>query len=144
MALGAITTTIDGEAYAVELLASAIAANGIPTTTAGIDLNALRRDINIKNSDSVRVGVVTTAGSATMTVTLRVWGRAGALWFRLKDLNASSAAPHTAVAIPETSADAIQYSEVVEGVAGCDRLYLEIVAIAGTSTAVTGYAIVGR
>ena len=143
MALGAITDTIAGESCVVELLASATAANGIPATaTAGIDLSTVKRNVG-SLPDQIRVGVVTTAGSAVMTVTLRVWGRAGALWFRLKDLNASSAAPHTAVAIPETSADAIQYSEVVEGVSGCDRLYLEIVAIAGTNTAVTGYAIIG-
>ena len=142
MALGAITDTITDESVIVELLASATAVNGIPTGTAGIELSAVRRSVK-KVFDKIRVGVKSTAGSGTMTVTLRVWGRAGAIWFRLKDLNASSTAPHTAVAIPETSADAIQYSEEVSGVSGCDRLYLEIVAIAGTATAVTGYAFVG-
>jgi hypothetical protein len=141
MALGAVTDTVPGETYVVELLASAIAANGIPTTTSGIDIALLRRSVKVP--DRVRVGVKHTAGTGTMTVTLRVWGRAGEIWFRLKDLNASSAAPHTAVAIPETSADAIQYSEVVEGVSGCDRMYLEILVIAGTNTAVAGYLIVG-
>jgi hypothetical protein len=142
MALGDITETVAGETYVVELLASAIAANGIPTTTAGIDIGLLRRRGRVV-PDRVRVGVKHTAGTGTMTVTLRVWGRAGSIWFRLKDLNVSSAAPHTAVAIPETSADAIQYSEVVEGISGCDRLYLEILVIAGTNTAVAGYLIVG-
>lgn len=142
MALGAITDTVAGSSCVVELLASATAVNGIPTSTAGIELGSVKRNIG-KVPDRIRVGVASTAGSAVMTVTLRVWGRAGSVWFRLKDLNASDAAPHTAVAIPETIADAIQYSEVVEGVSGCDRLYLEIVAIAGTATAVTGYAIVG-
>lgn len=141
MALGDITNTIADESFIVELLASVTAANGIPTGTAGIDLSALRRIKKIP--DKIRVGCVSTAGSGTMTVTLRVWGRAGALWWRLKDLNASSAAPHTAVAIPETSADSIKYSEEVSGLTGCDRLFLEVVAIAGTATAVTGYAIVG-
>lgn len=142
MALGDITTTIEGEAYVVELLASATAVNGIPTGTNGIDLSALRRQIS-KLPDRAIVAVRSTAGSGVMTATLRVWGKAGGFWFRLKDLNASSAAPHTAVAVPETSNDAIQYSEDVF-IAGCDRLYLEIVAIAGTATAITGYAIVGR
>jgi hypothetical protein len=138
MALEAKTDTIAGSSYVIELLASATAANGIPSgASAGISCNT----IGFKNS--IRVGVKSTAGSGTMTVTLRVWGRAGAIWFRLKDLNASSTAPSTAVAIAETSADAIQYSECVDGISGCDRIYLEIVAIAGTSTAVTGYAIVG-
>lgn len=143
MAIGAITSTVSGESFVVELLASATAANGVPSgASAGLATNEIR--IGGKVPDKIRVGVNSTAGSGTMTVTLRVWGRAGTVWFRLKDLNASSAAPHTAVAIPETGTDSIQYSEIVEGVSVCDRLYLEIVAIAGTSTAVTGYAIVGK
>ena len=137
MALEAKVDTITGTSYTIELLASAIAVNGIPSAAAGISTNT------IQGRDKIRVAVASTAGSGVMTVTLRLWGKAGGIWFRLKDLNASSAAPHTAVAIPETSADAIQYSEEVAGVSGCDRLYLEIVAIAGTATAVTGYAIVG-
>ena len=142
MALGDKTTTIEGRAYAIELLASATAANGIPSaSTAGISTNSLA-DLG-RVPDKIRVGVKSTAGSGTMTVTLRVWGYAGAIWFRLKDLNASSAAPHTAVAIAETSADALQYSEEVTGISGCARIFLEVVAIAGTSTAVTGYALVG-
>jgi hypothetical protein len=143
MALEAKVDTVLNESFTIELLASATAANGIPSGTAGIPTSLLKNRRAGKVPDSIRVGVKSTAGSGVMTVTLRVWGRAGALWFRLKDLNAADSAPHTAVAIPETSADAIQYSEVVTGVAGCDRLYLEIVAIAGTATAVTGYAIVG-
>jgi|ERR1043165_4224623 hypothetical protein len=142
MALGTKTDTIAGESFVVEMLASANATNGAPSgATAGIATNDLR--IKGKIPSRIRVGVNSTAGSGTMTVTLRVWQRSGGIWFRTKDLNASSAAPHTAVAIPETSADAIAYSEDVDVVAGAERLYLEIVAIAGTSTAVTGYAIVG-
>lgn len=142
MALGDITATIANESYVVELLASATATNGRPTGTAGIATSLLTR-LGFTPSN-VRCGVVTTAGSATMTVTLAVWMRAGGLWFVAKYLNASSAAPGVAVAIPESSADQIQYSEVVPVTAGADRMYMEVVAIAGTSTAVTGYAIVGR
>lgn len=142
MALADVTNTVAGSSFVVELLASATAANGIPSTGAhGIDANLLR--VGSKIPDKIRVGVKSTAGSGTMTVTLRVWLRAGGVWYRAKDLNASSAAPGTAVAIAETSADAIQYSEEVSGVSGADRIALEIVAIAGTSTAVTGFAIVG-
>ena len=142
MALGDKTTTIEGRAYAIELLASAIAANGIPSaSTAGISTNSLADFGRVP--DKIRVGVKSTAGSVTMTVTLRVWGYAAGVWFRLQDLNASSAAPSTAVAIAETSSDAIQYSEEVSGISGCARIFLEIVAIGGTNTAVTGYAIVG-
>jgi hypothetical protein len=141
MALGAVTDTIPGQSFAVELLASAVATNGIPTAAAGISTNDLKILNQVPNK--IRVGVRTTAGSGTMTVTLRVWLRAAGFWFRAHDFAASSAAPQTAIAIAETSADAIQYSEEVSGIAGADRIYLEIVAIAGSSTAVTGYAIVG-
>jgi hypothetical protein len=140
MAIEAIVQTGSNSAFTVELLASATAVNGIPTASAGIPMTLVNR-VGLK--DKIRVAVASTAGSGTMTVTLRVWLKAGGIWFRAKDLNASSAAPHTAVAIPETSADAIQYSEEVCGIACADRIYLEIVAIAGTLTAVTGYALVG-
>lgn len=142
MALGDVTTTIANQSHVVELLASATATNGTPTSTAGIEVNALK--IGAFMPDECRIGIRSTAGSGTMTVTLRAWIRAGGIWFRALDLNASSAAPHTAVAIPETGTDSILFSERLSGLRGADRIYLEVVAIAGTSTAVTGYAIVGR
>lgn len=145
MALGDKTTTVSGESFVVEILASATAANGIPSgATAGIATNDLKLDSGAKVPAAIRAGVKSTAGSGTMTVTLRLWGYAGGAWYRLHDFAASSAAPQTAVAIAETSADAIQYTEYVPGISGCARIYLEIVAIAGTATAVTGFAIVGR
>lgn len=143
MALGAIVNTIVGESYTVELLASATAANGAPSgASAGIDISSLGRLGRVP--DRIRVGVKSTAGSGTMTVALRTWLYAGEVWFVAKAHVASSAAPQTAVNIAETSADAIAYSEVVTGITGAARIYLEITAIAGTLTAVAGYAIVGR
>jgi hypothetical protein len=136
MAIGAITDIIPGESYAVELLASAIAANGAPTGNAGLEINALRKLGAIPSI--LRVGVKSTAGSGTMTVTLRVWLKFGSIgWMVAKSLNAGSA-------IAETGNDTLDYSEEVQTAYGADRIYLEIVAIAGTSTAVTGYALVGR
>jgi len=144
MALGAIVDTIADESYTVELLASTGAANGAPSgATAGIDISLLRR--LGKLPDKVRVGIKSTAGSGAMTVTLRTWLYAGDVWFVAKAHAASSAAPQTAVAIAETSTDAIAYSEVVSGISGASRMYLEIVSSPGGSgTTVTGYAIVGR
>lgn len=144
MALGDVTTIISGQSAAVELLASATAANGVPTDDDGIEINSLALFGDVPRE--IRAGVKSTAGSGTMTVTLRVWMRLGGTigWVVAKPLNVSSAAPHTAVAIPETSADAIAHTEPVAVLDGADRIYLEIVAIAGTSTAVTGYAVVAR
>lgn len=130
MALGAVTDTTNGESLVVELLASATAANGAPSSaSAGIKTSLLRR--NGRKPDQIRVGVMSTAGSGTMTVALRLWGYTGVGWVVAKALNASSAAPHTAVAIPETGTNAIAYSEVVDGIACYSRLYLEITTAPG-------------
>lgn len=142
-ALGDKTDIVAGDAFAIEVLASATATNGAPSGAAGIDANMLRiRGALPKN---IRVTALSTAGSGTMTVSLRLWHRLGALgWVTTQALNASSAAPHLAVAIPETGTDTIGFSERVETVEAADRYYLEIVAIAGTSTAVRGQIAVGR
>ena len=142
MALGDVTSTIDNGPYIVELLASATAANGIPSgASAGISCDLIRRQA--VQHDAIRVAIKSTAGSATMVVKCTVWLRAGAIWFVAKPLAASSAAPQTPVDIAENSADALNYSEIVTGLGGADRIYLEIVSIGGTSPAITGYALVG-
>lgn len=135
MALGDKTDTIKNESFVVELLASATATNGAPSgASAGIDANLLR--VGGQLPTSIRVGVKSTAGSGTMTVTLKLWLYAGGAWFVAQALNGGSA-------IAETGTDTINFSEAVSVVQGASRLYLEIAAIAGTATAVTGYAIVG-
>ena len=142
MALGDETDTVNGRSYVVELLASATAANGLPSGgSAGIATSQLSRFG--KTPDKIRVGVNSTAGSSPMTVALRVWLYAGGIWFRAKDLNATDATPSTASPIAETSDASVKYSEEVTGLACAARIYLEIVSINGTSHAVTGYAIVG-
>jgi hypothetical protein len=83
--------------------------------------------------DSAVVCVSSTAGSGTMTATITLWGYLGestiGKWFAIKALNGGSP-------IPETTTDLIRYSEVVTGVGAFDRIYAEVVAIAGSSTAV--------
>ena len=145
MALGDVTTISANEQFAIELMASVTAANNPPSGTVGLGLDEIKSRIG-RIPELLRVGVKSTAGSGTMTVTVRVWIRLGATlgWFVAKPFNASSAAPQTAVAIAETSTDAIAYSEIVELTSAADRIYMEVVAIAGTSTAVTGYVFVGR
>lgn len=130
MSLGTITDIIAGESVQVEILASATAANGVPTGTAGVDINSLR--IRGEIPLTIRCGVVSTAGSGVMQVTLKVWLKTAAGWVVAKSLNSGSA-------IDETSANSIAYSEDVPIIAA-SRIYMEIVAISGTNTAVTGYA----
>lgn len=136
MALGTVTD-LTGDAKAIELLASAIATNGAPTGTAGIDIQAVKALLGFLPK-KLRVALRSTAGSGTMTATLRLWGRLGTLgWVPLVNLNAGAA-------LAEVGADLLAFSEAVEAIEGVDRLYLEIVAIGGTSTAVTGYLVAGR
>lgn len=143
MALGTVTQIIEGTSYVVELMASVIAANGAPSGTNGISTELLGRLGRVPTW--LRCAVKSTAGSGTMTVTVRIWIRLGDIgWIVAKPFNASSSAPQTAVAIAETSTDAIAYSEVVEIPGAADRVYMEVVAIAGTNTAVTGYALVAH
>lgn len=143
MALGDVTQIIPGTAYAVEILASATATNGLPSGSSGVEMNLLK-GLGAA-PDAFRIGIKSTAGSGTMTVTLRVWFRFGSTigWMVGKAIEASSATPQTSVAIAETTADAIAYTAIVDVPSAADRIYLEVVAIAGTSTAVTGYALIG-
>src|ERR1044072_9950043 len=104
MALGAIVDTVAGRSYTIELLASATAANGIPSgASAGIEWNAA------KFGDSARIAVNSTAGSGTMTVAVRLWQYSGTVWFVNTALAANPASPYTAGTIPESSTDAISY-----------------------------------
>lgn len=144
MALADKTDTVLNDSFVVELLASATATNGVPSgASAGIDANLLRI-AGHSVPDTFRVGLKSTAGSGTMTVSAVLWQYSGGIWFPAQALAADPSTPYTPGTIPENSADSIAYSEWVFGLSGASRLYLQIVAIAGTSTAVTGYAIVGR
>ena len=129
-ALGDVATTLSGQSCTIQLLLSATATSAIPTTTAGILLPATLG----YQPDHVRVGVRSTAGSDTMTASVRPWIRAGGIWY----------CASAAVDLIETSADSIQTSFVVGDLAGADRLYLQITAIGGTATAIEAFAIIGR
>jgi hypothetical protein len=86
-----------------------------------------------------------TAGSGTMTCTLRAWGRSkadGTTWEPMGATNSDvtlRGVLHGGVAIGEDGADNLQHNENVSGLAAFDRVYLEIVAIGGTATAITAY-----
>lgn len=126
--------------YEQMLSASITAVNGIPSgATAGVALRGASKKIDKQfadGEDEFVVAVKSTAGSDVMTATVAVWGYHAdiGIWFRLKVLNAGSA-------IAETSSDAIQYAEVVDGLRHFDRVYVELTAIAGTATAVQFYLI---
>lgn len=85
-----------------------------------------------------------TAGSGTMTVTLRAWGRSkadGTTWMPMGAVNSDvtlRGVLHGGVAIGEDGADNLVHNENVSGLAAFDRVYLEIVAI-GVTTTIAAY-----
>ena len=86
------------------------------------------------------VAVYSTAGSATMTATIKLWGYLtdAAQWFPLGiGADALKGVMNGGAAIGETGTNVLQHAEIVEGLFSFDRIYAEVVAIGGTSTAVT-------
>ena len=81
-----------------------------------------------------------------MTATYRLWGYGGTNWFPLGNGSTGSTKGtiNSGNADTETSADLIRHMEPINYPAFCTRLYLELTAIGGTSTAVTGYIRVAR
>ncbi len=96
--------------------------------------------------DQATILTHSTAGSGTMTATIRMWGfyPASNRWYALGTattgiqgyLNAG-----VAMAEVSTAADKIAQAEVITGLRGCSRLYAEIVGTPGGSTAVVVRAV---
>ena len=82
--------------------------------------------------------VRSTAGSATMTATCRLWQYIGAVWFPVgTGTGSTSGVINVAVALTEAGSDVLRHTEPIYTPQHCSRLYLEITAIGGTSTAIT-------
>lgn len=143
MAIG--TVTRQGFNHTIELLASATATNSPPSgATAGLDVGDLY--LNGEKPDVVSLLIFSTAGSDAMTVTCRIWGynAAATTWFPLGvGTAAGKGVLNGGAAIAETEADKIAHAEPLDLPLHFTRLYLEITAIGGTSTAVTGLLSVG-
>lgn len=134
----------------LQLLTAATATNGQPSgATAGFSLKGRtpgKPQANTWNHrNSGAIVVKNTAGSGTMTVTLRLWGynAQSATWHPLGSdateslrgvLNAKSA-------IDEDGSDVITHAEPVTGLAAFVRVYLEVTAISGTATAVSAWLV---
>lgn len=133
MATGLLGTGSAGRRRLLRLLEGATATNSPPSgASAGIALSTVDGSLGAAyEADSATVEVVSTAGSGTMTVTVDLWGYCSveAVWFNLGRLNAGSA-------IAETGTDVIRYAEIMDHLFDWDRLYAEVAAIGGTSTAI--------
>lgn len=120
----------------ITLLTAATATNGVPSgATAGVKMPHL--------TDVATLFVHSTAGSDSMTVTLRLWGYNNytAKWYPLGiGTAANKGIINAGAAIAEdtsTGADTILHAEIVSGLFRIDRVYLEVTAIGGTATAIT-------
>lgn len=127
----------------IQLLDDATATNGAPS--AATDGVALPQ----RWGDAIAL-VRSTAGSGTMTCTLKLWvywdgsadGSTDAIgWYPL-GTNATAADKgklNEANAIGETGADAIAHVERIVGLNAFTRAYLEVTAIGGTGTAISAW-----
>jgi hypothetical protein len=125
----------------VQLLNAATAANGAPSgASAGLELNS------IKYANDGAIVLKSTAGSGDMIVTCRLWvySTVSATWHPAGSPGSSDATIGTInaeSAMGETGTDAISHAEGVTGLRHFDRIYLEITAIEGTSTAISAWLV---
>jgi hypothetical protein len=148
MALGDVTLHSGGEVADIELLASATATNSPPSgASAGIDTGDILRVFNTMPGTATLV-LYSTAGSGTMTVTGRLWGYSSVgagFWVPMGfGADATKGVINAASAIGETGTDTIRHAETVSLLGHFERLYFEITAIGGTSTAVTVKLVIRR
>lgn len=126
----------------IKLLSGATATTSAPS--AATDGYALRKQTPGTTYvwDGRNIGLVTvysTAGSGTMTVTIRLWmfkvnsGK----WFPLgRSTTESDRGLLNGGAIDEDGADNLVHAELIQGLSAFDRIYAQVVAIGGTATAV--------
>lgn len=140
MAIGGITTV--GDQTRIELMASVTAGNGAPSgAAAGLSIDAIKAAFGGKIPDALTLQIVSTAGSGVMTCTASLWVYSAGQWGK-PGVGATSSVKgliNEGNTIDEVSADLINHYEEIHLLAHFERVYLEITAIAGTSTAVTGY-----
>lgn len=135
----------------VKLLTAATGTNSPPTVvTDGVPKKGRTpgtTDSGLGESDSAVILVRSTAGSGTMTVTLRLWGWSDltGVWHPIgtSTTDASRGLLNQATAIGEGPgpADTLRHAELVQGLSAFQRLYCEVTAIGGTSTAVSVLAV---
>jgi hypothetical protein len=135
----------------IKLLNAATATNGVPSgATAGFALRGPKAqyDLQLGEAQDAIIVAYSTAGSAVMTVTLKLWGYVAELdkWFPFgsatTDANRGLLNAATAIGELASPGDTLVFSDKApSGFYIFDRLYLEITAIGGTATAITAYII---
>lgn len=136
--------------YDLSILVARTTTNSAPSgASAGVALSALDQFIGAQTPiPQATLHVWSTAGSATMTVTIRLWGYNSATG-RWSPLGTSATAASKGIinggsALDETGTDLIDHSEPVYQVSDFDRIYAEVTAIGGTATAISVSLVVPR
>ncbi len=137
----------------IQLLSAATATNGVPTAataTAGFPLAGLAftgLSHNVSGDNQSAIVLKSTAGSGTMTCTLKLWvySNAVAEWmpYGTDSTDANKGLLNEGNAIGEVNSNSLIHAELVNGLHHFDYVYLEITAIGGTATAVDAY-LIGR
>ena len=133
----------------IKLLTAATATNGAPTTaTQGFPLIGKvsgQAEAYMRSGQVHTIIMSSTAGSATMTVTLKLWAYSGlsTTWVPVGPhaTAASRGLLNLGNAIDEIGADLLRHCEMVQGLSAFERVYLEITAIGGTGTAVSAWIV---
>jgi hypothetical protein len=110
--------------------------------THGVDLGDLFKGRRPRNA---AIFVASTAGSGTMTVTIKCWGyiTAAATWAPCGKGSASlKGLLNNQNAIPEVSADSIVHFEPLDLPTTMDRFDVEFTAIGGTATAISVWIVI--
>lgn len=125
-----------------QLLTAATATNGKPSAASdGVELK------NVVPNSALAIIVQSTAGSGTMTVTLRLWvySTVSSTWLPV-GTNATADSKgllNGGAAIGETNTDQISHTEMVGNLDAFQRAYLEVTAIGGTATAISAWLVGG-
>jgi hypothetical protein len=139
----------DSRINIIRILEAATATNSPPTSyaAAGVDVGALLDTLYGAKAwpSSCVVAVHTTAGSATMTATIKLWGgilgigSAGAGKYLAASTGSSSTSGllNGGAAFDEHATDVIDRIDVIDFPGVCRKWYAEVTAIGGTNTAVT-------
>jgi hypothetical protein len=116
----------------ITLLSAATATTSAPTAaTDGVAMP--------HTTDLATLFVYSSAGSGTMTFTGRLWGYNTTLakWFPLgPGADATKGTINGGTALGETGTDSIAHCEVLDSLFNIHRVYMQVVAIGGTSTAI--------
>ena len=94
-------------------------------------------ELPLRQSDSGKIFILSTAGSGDMSVSISLWGWDPGIeaWFDMGPLNKGDE-------IDESGDDLIAHVEPVYGLTGITRAALQVTAIAGTGTTVDAW--IGR